>query len=122
MLPFGLIRAAGYCLNLKLRKEFWLIGAQALPNKTLIAGVGARAKGASVNQSKLNTIEMAEQAARNGADALLVYPPTWLKSASARDDLIVDLHSQLSRIGLPLILFYLYEAAGGISIFDARPR
>jgi 4-hydroxy-tetrahydrodipicolinate synthase len=87
----------------------------ALPSKILIAGVGARAKGASLNQSKLDTLEMAEQAARLGADGLLVYPPTWLKTAEARDELIVDLHSQVSRIGPPLILFYLYEAAGGIS-------
>ena len=92
---------------------------EALPAKTLIAGVGARINSASVNESKLNTIEMAEQAARYGADALLVYPPTWLKSSANRDELIVELHSQLSRVGLPLILFYLYEAAGGISYSPA---
>jgi len=105
----------GLLLDLEIAQRVLIDWRQALPAKTLIAGVGARAKGASVNQSKLNTIEMAEQAARCGADALLVYPPTWLNSASARDELIVDLHSQLSRVGLPLILFYLYEAAGGIS-------
>jgi 4-hydroxy-tetrahydrodipicolinate synthase len=62
---------------------------------------------------------MAEQAATLGADGLLVYPPTWLKTAEARDELILDLHSQLSHVGPPLILFYLYEAAGGISYTPA---
>src|ERR1044071_6871427 len=50
-----------------------------------------------------------------GADALLVYPPFWLKAHEQRDSLIVEHHERLSSIGLPLILFYLYEAAGGIS-------
>jgi 4-hydroxy-tetrahydrodipicolinate synthase len=107
----------------------------ALPKKILIAGVGAKgerldqgpARTPAVRQkslsecdrAKLDTIEMAEQAARLGADGLLVYPPTWLKTAEARDELIVDLHSELSSVGPPLILFYLYEAAGGISYSPA---
>lgn len=93
-----------------------LIGwREALPATTLIAGVGARDDGANINEATAQTIEMAERAARLGADALLVYPPTWLRNVDTRDELIVELHSQLSQIGLPLILFYLYEAAGGIN-------
>ncbi|HSE20863.1 MAG TPA: dihydrodipicolinate synthase family protein [Pyrinomonadaceae bacterium] len=109
----------------------------ALTGKVLIAGVGARAEAESLDQgpaktravwqkrlsgcdrAKLDTIEMAAQAARLGADGLLVYPPTWLKTAEARDELIIDLHAELAQVGPPLILFYLYEAAGGISYTPA---
>jgi 4-hydroxy-tetrahydrodipicolinate synthase len=57
---------------------------------------------------------MAEGAARIGADSLLVYPPTWLQGQSIPDELIVEHHAHVAGVGLPLILFYLYEAAGGI--------
>ena len=57
---------------------------------------------------------MARRAADLGADALLVHPP-----AAFRDDptatLILDYHSAAAEAGLPLIVFYLYEAAGGIA-------
>lgn len=74
---------------------------QGLPSKPLIAGVGAQ-------------LSMASKAAGYGADALLVYPPSWLKDHERRDSLIVEHHKQLADFGLPLVLFYLYEAAGGV--------
>ena len=61
-----------------------------------------------------SSLAMAEAAAEYGANALLVYPPTWLKQHEQRDSLIVEHHAQLSKLGLPLVLFYLYEAAGGV--------
>ena len=57
---------------------------------------------------------MASAAIDYGADALLVYPPSWLKHHEQRDSLIVKHHERLSALGLPLVLFYLYEAAGGV--------
>src|SRR5689334_24436015 len=46
-------------------------------DKPLIAGVGARGKDA---QDATNaTLAMASAAADHGADALLVYPPSWLR-------------------------------------------
>ena len=74
---------------------------QEIADKPLIVGAGA--------------LSMASAAANGGADALLAYPPTWLKQHERRDSLIVEHHERLSSIGLPLILFYLYEAAGGVS-------
>ena len=73
---------------------------QGIADKPLIAGAGS--------------LSMASAAADGGADALLAYPPTWLKQHEKRDSLIVEHHERLSSIGLPLILFYLYEAAGGV--------
>ena len=85
---------------------------QALPHKPLIAGVGADSKHFDPTEA---TLSMAADAAQYGADAFLAYPPTWLRNHDARDRLIVEHHTRLDQLGLPIILFYLYEAAGGIS-------
>ena len=87
---------------------------QALPDKPLIAGVGARGGNSSGADATNATLSMASSAADYGADAFLVYPPVWLKDHEKRDALIVKHHEHLSELGLPFILFYLYEAAGGI--------
>jgi 4-hydroxy-tetrahydrodipicolinate synthase len=70
----------------------------ALPDRVIIAGAGA--------------IEMAEQAAQLGADAILAHPPAPLRG---NERAILDHHQRLAQVGLPLVLFYLYEAAGGVS-------
>jgi len=88
---------------------------RALPGKVVIAGAGAERSISDHEQATTSTLKMAEAAAEHGADALLAYPPTWLREHTQKDSLIVDLHSRLSQIGLPIVLFYLYEAAGGIS-------
>jgi 4-hydroxy-tetrahydrodipicolinate synthase len=85
---------------------------QGLPNKPLIAGAGARLSDPRGATSA--TLSMASAAAEYGADALLVYPPTWLKDHEQRDSLIVEHHKRVAELGLPLVLFYLYEAAGGV--------
>jgi 4-hydroxy-tetrahydrodipicolinate synthase len=87
----------------------------ALPDKPLIAGVGADSKHADPSKATEATLAMAAGAAQHGADALLAYPPTWLRQHEARDRLIVEHHARLDQLGLPMVLFYLYEAAGGIS-------
>jgi 4-hydroxy-tetrahydrodipicolinate synthase len=87
---------------------------QALPGKPLIAGVGARGKYSHPGESTTATLSMASAAADYGANALLVYPPSWLKDYEHRDSLIVEHHKRLAEFGLPLVLFYLYEAAGGL--------
>jgi 4-hydroxy-tetrahydrodipicolinate synthase len=60
---------------------------------------------------------MAMQAKSLGADAILCHPPTSLRNLAERErgEAILEYHSELSQAGLPLILFYLYEAAGGIA-------
>ena len=88
---------------------------RALPGKAVIAGAGAESSISDHEQATTSTLKMAEAAAEHGADALLAYPPTWLREHPQKDSLIVDLHSRLSQIGLPIVLFYLYESAGGIS-------
>ena len=85
----------------------------ALPERIVVAGVGARSD-AAPEEATTRTIEMAERAASSGADALLVYAPTWAKNHPSRDELIVEHHRRVAATGLPLVLFYLYEAAGGV--------
>jgi len=91
---------------------------EALPEKVVIAGVGSR-EDTSLEQATERTVEMAENAARLGADGLLVYAPTWLRGPTRREELIVDHHRRVAAVGLPLIVFYLYEEAGGISYSPA---
>jgi 4-hydroxy-tetrahydrodipicolinate synthase len=67
----------------------------ALPGKLVVAGVGS--------------VEMAREAKGGGADALLAFP---------RVDDPVAHHAALAR-ELPVIAFYLYEAAGGVAYDDA---
>ena len=88
---------------------------QAVADKPLIAGAGARSFQSNPDEVTGITLSMASAAADDGADALLVYPPFWLKDHEQRDSLIIKHHERLSTIGVPLILFYLYEAAGGVS-------
>jgi 4-hydroxy-tetrahydrodipicolinate synthase len=87
----------------------------ALPHKPLIAGVGADSKHSDPTEATEATLLMAADAAQYGADAFLAYPPTWLRQHEARDRLIVEHHTRLDQLGLPIVLFYLYEAAGGVS-------
>lgn len=67
----------------------------ALPNRLVIAGA--------------SSLEMAKQAKTGGADALLAFP-------QAKDP--TGWHAALGA-ELPVIAFYLYEAAGGVSYGDA---
>lgn len=67
----------------------------ALPGKLIVAGA--------------NSTAMASEAKEGGADALLAFP---------RRDEPVAYHAALSR-ELPVIAFYLYEAAGGVAYDDA---
>jgi 4-hydroxy-tetrahydrodipicolinate synthase len=89
---------------------------EALPDKVIVAGVGARNGEADPASS---TLKMAEAAKRHGADAFLVYAPTWLRDTNDLDRAIIDHHYRLASLGVPLILFYLYEEAGGISYSQA---
>ena len=76
---------------------------ESLQDKIIIAGAGSQT--------------VADHSKSLGADALLCHPPTRFRDLPERerDEAIIEYHSELSRVGLPLILFYLYEAAGGIA-------
>jgi 4-hydroxy-tetrahydrodipicolinate synthase len=96
----------------------------ALADKVIIAGAGAsnsdNSRGAeSPEKATARAVDMAERAAKAGADALLVYAPAWLRGHPQMEKLIVEHHKALASVGLPLLLFYLYESAGGIDYSSA---
>ena len=78
--------------------------------QTVLAAWKSALRGAGkVVVAGANSAEMARDAKRGGADALLVFP-------RAQD--VVRYHEELGR-ELPLIAFYLYESAGGVDYDDA---
>ena len=86
------------------------------PGKTLIAGVGGSRQQAGDPRAFVDSaLRMAADALQNGAHALMAYAPTPLRQSNNCEDLTLEYHKQLASMGAPLILFYLYEAAGGIS-------
>lgn len=85
----------GMKLSVDQRRRVLDVWRAALPDKVIVAGV--------------NSIEMAREAKAGGADALLAFP---------RMDEPVGFHAALGR-ELPVIAFYLYEAAGGVP-YDNR--
>lgn len=84
--------------------------------KVIVAGVGALHRGGADPTAFMEAaLAMAQDAIDGGADAFLVHPPTLFRGLPRERKLIVDYHRRLAATGAPLILFYLYEAAGGIS-------
>ena len=105
----------GLHLNPEIARRVMQDWREGLPDKPLIAGIGPVGPQLDPSAATDATLEMATTAALLGADAVLVYPPSWLKHNEARERLIVEHHMRVAELGLPVILFYLYEDAGGIS-------
>ncbi|MDF2630188.1 MAG: dihydrodipicolinate synthase family protein [Symbiobacteriaceae bacterium] len=94
--------------------------AGMVTGRHIIAGVGARpAPGQTRRQIFDAAVRMGEEALENGADMLMAYAPSYLRGAPDQDEAIVEYHRRLAALGAPLILFYLYEEAGGVSYSPA---
>ena len=112
----------GLLLNDEQRASVLADWRAALPSKPVICGVGvprgARLKtaaGACTHQVIDETVRLAREARDGGAAAVMVHPPTALRSLRDLDGRVIDLHCAVASVGLPVLAFYLYEAAGGIS-------
>ena len=57
----------------------------------------------------------ADQAARSGADLLLVEPPGAVRGRPDRDRLVLEYHAEVAQAGLPILVSYRREAMGGIA-------
>ena len=84
----------GLHLSASQRRSVMETWRTPLPRKDIVAGA--------------NSVEMAADAKRGGADALLAFP---------RREHAVEFHEALGR-ELPIIAFYLYQAAGGVDYDD----
>lgn len=92
----------------------------ALGDKLVIAGVGAMpdpelSGAAAATRYRDDTLRMAELALSCGADALMMYAPVIYRGAPDQDARILQHVEALGSLGAPVVLFYLYEAAGGVS-------
>ena len=89
---------------------------RAMPaGRLVIAAAGAALGEPGVAEALNSARAMAWQAADLGADALLVHPPVAFRDRPDCETVLLDYHATIAEAGLPLVLFYLYEAAGGIS-------
>ena len=106
----------GLHLSAQQRERVFISWRAAVGEQRLIiAGVGALAEpGTSFSAQLDGAMEVARHAMSLGADCLLCFPPTSARGCANESDLIVDYHERLSRLGTPLLLFHLYEEAGGI--------
>lgn len=107
----------GLYLTHSQREQVLLAWREAMPKALIIAGAGgsidAKDDAAFFESARM----MASHAKSLGADTILCYAPARFRDRdpAKRDSLILRYHSVLAEVGLPMILFYLYEAAGGIS-------
>lgn len=81
-------------------------------DRLIVTGVGAPKETLDITGASMR---MGEEAVELGANAFLVYAPVGFRGKRDQDLKIVRHHQALAKLGLPLMLFYLYEAAGGIS-------
>lgn len=114
----------GLHLTRAQRLEVLEVWARALGSKSLIvAGVGGSPSDRADFPAYTHTaIEMAEDALGQGAHALLIHPPRLFHRVKDFDELAVDFHGRIAELGAPVILFYLYEAAGGVPYSPALLR
>ena len=97
----------------------WCSGLGDLP---VICGVGVTASDSlpsdplkRTDAAVERTVQLARSAAAGGASGVLVHPPTALRDLPDHLERTVELHRAVASVGLPVIAFYLYEDAGGIS-------
>lgn len=89
---------------------------RALPEGRFLVAAAGAGPGSRGTADVLGAVRsMGRRAADLGADALLVHPPSAFRGRDDRDPLIRDYHAAAAEAGLPLVVFYLYEAAGGIA-------
>jgi 4-hydroxy-tetrahydrodipicolinate synthase len=106
----------GLKLSESQQDQVLAIWRRTLPAESvLVAAAGSRSLEPGRDAVIASAAAMARRAADLGADALLAHPPASFRDDPGRDALILDYHQAIAESGLPIVLFYLYEAAGGIS-------
>ncbi len=85
-------------------------------DKLILCGVGASGNNSITDEEYIEkAVDMAKHAKELGADMILPYAPTLFRGRDDQDEMIVKYHERIAEVGLPMILFFLYEAAGGIT-------
>ncbi len=96
----------------------WRSGAAALP---VVCGVGvprgvplSAEPRARTDRVIAAAVALAEAARRGGASAVLLHPPSALADLPGVADRVVAVHTAVAGVGLPVLAFDLYAAAGGL--------
>lgn len=107
----------GLFLSKEQREEVFNSWRNGLSDEKLIlCGVGAKNDGQIDDERYIEkAVEMAVHAKELGADVLLPYAPTLFRGRQDQDEMIIKYHKKIAEVGLPMVLFFLYEAAGGIT-------
>ena len=85
------------------------------PRQILIAGAGSTTRERHPDRVIESARSMAQTASDGCADAILVHPPTAFRGRAEVDNLTIAYHAAIGDVGLPMIVTYLDEAAGGIA-------
>jgi len=106
----------GLFLDPETRKNILSLWHSNLEKERLIiAGVGARGEESlSEKEYLVNTAQMLQDAVDGNADFILPYPPARFRDHPQRERKILGYYRLVASAKIPMILFYLYEAAGGI--------
>lgn len=93
-----------------------------LGDTPILCGVGTPARvrlpaAASERTARVTraTVDVAARARDAGAQAVMVHPPSALGRLKDWPQRVVELHQAVAEVGLPVLAFYLYEAAGGLA-------
>lgn len=107
----------GLFLTPEQRAEVFHTWRAALPaEKNIICGVGCSNKPEYSDEEYIaKAVEMCKHAKALGADAVLAFAPLKFRGRPDQDEMILKYHNALAEVGIDMVLFYLYEAGGGIS-------
>jgi 4-hydroxy-tetrahydrodipicolinate synthase len=84
--------------------------------KSIVVAVGAPRDATEFDHALKAACDMAVEAVEQGADALMIHPPTFLKGDEHIWQKCFVYHRVIAEaVPVPSILFYLYENAGGLS-------
>lgn len=84
--------------------------------KLILCGVGAKlVDGISDEEYIQEAVDMAQEAKDLGANLIMQYAPTLFRGREDQDEMILRYHKEIAKVGLPMVAFYLYEAAGGVT-------
>lgn len=82
----------------------------------MLAAVGPTGPAEEFGEQLASTLQLAHEAAKLGADGLMVYPMSSLRPEQTRHARTLQLHREVAdAVDLPVLGFYLYERAGGVA-------
>lgn len=106
----------GLFLNRKTRKDVLSLWRNAMSKGCfIVAGVGVKEDATLSDKKYLENAERMLQDALDGkADLVMPYAPTQYRNHPDREKKILEYYELFSKAAVPIIFFYLYQAAGGI--------